>query len=232
MILENIINSKPYIYGMWVTRLKIKHDCIIGSRCEKFAVTTSGMPFSVFQKKGKTYSPQIQTINGDAKQIKKFVLDLKKDKRVTNLEMEGNTIFLIEVRKDKIPATFYNPKLIYVKPVIVDKQGFEYWEVASWKKIILTNFIEKLEKTIEFVKILKIEKTKLIDIYFSTLAPKLTESQKKSLNYAFENGYYCWPKKTDFGKLSKLMDVSVSTFREHLKRAEEKLMPNLISSID
>ena len=37
---------------MWVTRIKIKHDCIIGTRCKKFGITSTGTPFNVFVEKG------------------------------------------------------------------------------------------------------------------------------------------------------------------------------------
>ncbi len=217
---------------MWITRLKIKHDCIIGNRCEKFGVIITGMPFNVFVEKGITYSPQIQTLHGSQESIKEFIKDIKKDKRIKNLEVEENTIFLMEIRKEKIPATFHHSKLVFVKPVFVDKQGYEYWEIASWKRKIITDFISNLEKEIEEVKVLKIEQTKLTDIYFSHLAPKLTDNQKRAIELAFEKGYYSWPKRTGFGELAGLMNVSVPTFREHLKKAEEKLMPNLIRPIE
>jgi predicted DNA binding protein len=216
---------------MWITRLKIRHDCIIGNRCEKFEVTTTGTPFNVFIEKGVTYSPQVQTLQGDEKNIKDFIKDLKNDMRITNLEVEGNTVFFIEVRKEKIPSTFYHAKLIFVKPVFVDKGGYEYWEVASWKRAILTEFIASLEKEIKNVEILKIEETKISDIYFAHLLPDLTSHQKRALELAFEGGFYAWPKRTGLGKLAKIMRVSVPTFREHLKRAEEKLMPDLVKSI-
>mgnify|MGYP002063779088 CR=1 FL=1 len=216
---------------MWITRIKIKHDCVIGNRCEKFGVTTTGTPFNVFVEKGVTHSPQVQTLQGDEKNVKDFIKDLKKDKRITHLEVEGNTIFFIEIRKEKIPATFHHIKLIFVKPVFVDKEGYEYWEVASWKKSILTDFIANMEKEVGKVEVLKIEETKLTDIYFAHLLPKLTSNQKRAIELAFENGFYAWPKRTDLGELAKIMKVSVPTYREHLKRAEEKLMPDLIKSI-
>lgn len=216
---------------MWITKLKIKHDCVIGNRCEKFQVTTTGTPFNVFIERGITHSPQIQTLQGKETNIKEFLKDLKKDKRITNFEIEGNTIFFIEIRREKIPSTFYHQKLIFVKPVFVDKDGYEYWEVASWKRTILTDFIVSLEKEIKNVEILKIEETKLMDIYFSHLSPDLTSHQKRALELAFENGFYAWPKRTDLGKLAKIMRVSVPTFREHLKRAEEKLIPDLLKSV-
>jgi len=216
---------------MWITKLKIKHDCVIGNRCKKFQVTTTGMPFNVFIEKSITYSPQVQTLQGSQSNVKEFVKDLNKDNRITNLEIEGNTIFFIEIRKEKIPSTFYHSRLIFVKPVFVDKEGYEYWEVASWKKPILTYFIAGLKKDIIDVEVLKIKETKITDIYFAHLLPDLTPHQKRALELAFEEGYYAWPKETNFGKLAKLMDISVPTFREHLKRAEEKLMPDLVRSI-
>ena len=54
---------------MWIAKLKIRHDCIIGNRCKKFNVTTTGSPFDVFIEKGITYSPQIQTLHGEKENI-------------------------------------------------------------------------------------------------------------------------------------------------------------------
>lgn len=212
---------------MWITKLKIKHDCVIGNRCEKFKVTTLGTPFNVFQEKEITYAPQVQTLHGKEENIKAFIKDIKNDNRIKNLEIEGNTIFFVEVRKDKIPSTFYHQRLIHVKPVFVDAEGYEYWEIASWNKKFLTEFIIKIEKEVGALKILKIEQTKLSEIYFPRIMPNLTHHQKQAIELALEKGFYEWPKKTNLIKLAKLMSVSVPTFREHLKRAEEKILPNL-----
>ncbi len=217
---------------MWVTRLKIKHDCVIGNRCEKFKVTTLGTPFNVFQEKGITHAPQVQTLHGKEENINEFIKDIKKDKRIKSLEIEGDTIFFIEVRNDKIPSTFYHQRLIHVKPVFVDIKGYEYWEIASWEKKFLIEFIEKVEREIKNIEILKIEQTKLNEIYFPRIMPKLTAHQKRAIELALENGFYEWPKKTNLIKLAKLMNVSIPTFREHLKRAEEKILPNLTRLID
>jgi len=216
---------------MWITRLKIKHDCIIGNRCKKFGITEVGLPFNVYVEKGITYSPQIQTLHGDQDKIELYVKDIKKDKRIINFEREGTTVFLVEVRKEKIPATYHHNKIIFVKPVFTDNEGYEYWEIASWKKSILTDFIVSMQKEKISVEVLKIQQTKLDDIYFSHLQPKLTKSQKNAIELAYEHGYYTWPKKTDLRKLAKLMKISIPTYREHLKRAEEKMIPNLMKCL-
>jgi len=216
---------------MWLLKLRLKHDCVIGNRCEKFKITTTGMPFNVYIEKGTAYSPQIQTLQGNEKDISTFIIDLKKDPKISNLEREGNTVFFIEKRTDKIPATFYNPKLLFFKPVFVDTTGYEHWELTSWNKSILTDFINNLKQSINLIEIKGIQQIKLKDIYYPHLLPELTENQKRAIELAISQGFYMWPKKTSLGKLAKQMKISVPTYREHLKKAEEKIVPNLTNSL-
>ena len=217
---------------MWVARIRVRHDCVIGNRCRKFNVTDlGGVAFNVFREGGKIHAPQIQVLSGKEDDVKQFIEELKADKRVTDFEQEGNAIFFVEVRSDEFPSAFHNPKLIFSKPVTVDTDGYEYWEVASWEKETLSEFIKNLQKSLDDVKVEKILQSKLTDIYFIHLRPKLSGKQKRALELALELGYYEWPKRTDFAKLSKAMGISVQTFREHLKRAEQKVMPDLIKQI-
>ncbi len=210
---------------MWIGKLKIKHDCVIGNRCRKFGVTTMGTPFNVYLENGMTHSPQVHTIHGDQKGISDFISDLRKDRRIRNFENHGNVVFFIEARKEKIPSTYYHNKLFFVKPVYVDTEGFEYWEICSWKKQIIMQFVSSIQKEVGNLEIKNIHESKLDDIYFSHLMPGLTEKQKKAFRLAMENGWYAWPRRTDLGKLAKAAGVSIPTYREHLKRAEGKVMP-------
>ncbi len=217
---------------MWIAKIKLKHDCIIGTRCIKFNVMDTGISFNIYQEKGITYSPQIHTVHGDEESIKKFLKDLKKDKRVKALEIEGNSFFCIEVRKEKVPSTFKTEKLIFVKPVFVDNKGYETWEIASWRKDILREFISNVKEEIKDTEILKIQQTKLTDVYYPHLMPKLTPNQKRAIELAFENGFYDFPKRINMEKLAEIMKVSTPTFCEHIKKAEKKLMPDIISAIE
>jgi hypothetical protein len=153
---------------------------------------------------------------------------LKSDSRVKNLETEKNTIFFLEERFERIPSAFYTKKLFFVKPVTVDLNGYEYWEVSSWKKENLSEFISNIKKEFSDVKILKIKETTLSDLYYSHLAPPLTKQQRRALELAVEHNYYGFPRKTSLKKLAKAMNVSLPTFQEHLRKAEEKIMPHLV----
>lgn len=212
---------------MWVVRLKIKHDCTIGNRCKKFNCISFSLSLSNWQDKNHYYTSQRHTIEGNKNNVNKFLKELKKDKRIINLETSKNTVFFIEKRKRaEIPSSHYNPKMFFVKPVYVDRNGFEYWEMASWNKKILMNFVNDLKKQKDVrLTIEKFKNVKLDTIYFPKIMPRLSDKQREAYQLAVENNYYNFPRKADLKDLAKLMKVSVSTFQEHLRKAEEKIMP-------
>jgi predicted DNA binding protein len=229
--------------NMWICKLKWKHDCIIGNRCEKYNVKVIGYPIDFYEEdfkvKGKKikkyYYLHFERIYGEEKQIKKFFADFKKDKKLKHLEIEGNMFFFAyEVNLYDVPTSHYSKKTFFLKPIIVDEKGYEYWEIASWNKQNLMDFIKetksKIKDMIEF-NILKIEKTKLSEIYFPQILPDLSPGQRKALELASEEGYFNYPRKTELRDLAKIMGVSLSTYREHLRKAEGKIIPSLKENV-
>jgi predicted DNA binding protein len=144
------------------------------------------------------------------------------------LQEGKNTVFFVARSKEKIPSALYNPRMFFVKPVFVDKQGLEYWEVASYDKKILAAFYKNLMRAhLEHIEMLQFRSTKLDNIYFPTISPDLTEKQKRAFELAIEEGYYAMPKTTDLATLARIMKVSLATYQEHLRRAESKIMPRM-----
>ena len=88
-----------------------------------------------------------------------------------------------------------------------------------------------MEKDQFDVKILRIENTKLNEVYFPQVMPNLTKHQKHAIELAYKHGYYEFPRKVELEELAKLARISLSTFREHLRKAEKKLMPDLIRNV-
>lgn len=251
---------------MWICKLKWKHDCIIGKRCEKFKVKVIGYPIDFYEetaivkinekdinknitKEGKEkkaaqkiqkkitqqYYLHFEKIFGDEKKIKQFFSDFKKDKRLKHLEIESNTFFFAyKVSKEDIPTAHYSKRIFFLKPVIVDEKGYESWEIASWNKENLMDFIKetksKIKDMIDF-KVLKIEKSKLSDIYFPQILPELSINQQKALELASHEGYFNYPRKIELRQLAKIMKISLSTYREHLRRAEAKIIPSVSENV-
>ncbi|MFH0936105.1 MAG: helix-turn-helix domain-containing protein [Candidatus Woesearchaeota archaeon] len=212
---------------MWIAKIKYKHDCIIGNRCQRFKVTLQSIAFSVFKEKNKVITSSMHYVSGDSKNIDFFIRDLEKDKNVIKLERKGDTFFLLENTKTKV-VKFYTPKLIFIKPVLIDQEGYETWEIGSWEKGELSNFINKVKKEIKYFKLLKFNRINIDNVFFPRLMPNLTVKQKRAIELAIQEKYYQTPRKIDLRKLAKIMGVSLATYQQHLRVAEEKLIPNLI----
>lgn len=213
---------------MWIAEIKLKHKCILGDRCEKFKIILQSVAFSTFKEKGKTITSSMHYMSGVSKNIDEFIRDLKNDKNVIKLERKGDMFFLLEKAEVKAVA-FYTPKIIFIKPVLINSQGYETWMIGSWEKEEISKFINNVEKKIKDFKLLKFYQTSINNVFFPKLMPDLTEKQKRAIELAIEEGYYKSPRRIDLRKLAKIMGISLATYEQHLRVAEEKLIPNLLS---
>ncbi|MDP3741951.1 MAG: helix-turn-helix domain-containing protein [Candidatus Micrarchaeota archaeon] len=57
----------------------------------------------------------------------------------------------------------------------------------------------------------------------------LTQKQLIAFQLACQLGYYKYPRSVSLEQLAKAAKLSYSTYKEHLRRAEEKIMPHVIS---
>jgi predicted DNA binding protein len=60
----------------------------------------------------------------------------------------------------------------------------------------------------------------------SQLFEDITDRQLAALQFALERGYYTQPRKTSLRELAEQTTVARSTFEEHLRKAENKLLTN------
>ena len=213
---------------MWIAKFIMRHDCILGNRTRKFNVTVQGVAFSVFREKGKVFSSSMFYCSGEENNLKRFFVDLRKDKSLVSIEQRGAMFFMIEKAESRA-VQFFHPKLIFVKPVLVDNEGFEHWEIASWEKEIVSKFINQVKNHIEEFKLIRFTEVPINNVFFPKLMPELTSKQKEAIELAIKEGYYATPRKTDLRKLAKIMKISLSTYEQHLRAAEQKLIPNLLS---
>lgn len=217
---------------MWITKLKLNHnDCPIVRRCEKFNLIVLSYPSIWYEKNGDRYATTICYFqNSDEKSKKAFIKDLKADKRITKVEV-SNDVFVYEInlgKKGEHVMLYYSHKILFVKPTINHYDGHEYWEVAAWDRKTIQNFIKDQEKHMDCCEIMKLEESNLSDVRFPTAAPSLTKMQKNAIETAYKNGYYNYPRKISIQKLARIAGIGKSTFQEHLRKAELKLLPIII----
>ena len=103
-----------------------------------------------------------------------------------------------------------------------EKAGFK---IVGMKMVHID---EEMAKKHYSAKILKFKQEKINNISITSIMPSLSKQQYVAFNLAVNNGYYEFPKLITLDDLARLMKISYSTYQEHLKRAESKLLPSLI----
>ncbi len=220
---------------MWTAKLKLYHkDCPIVNRAVKFGVSVLSYPRSHYSRGSKKYATTVCKFVGyEDDKKKKFLEDLKRDPNISRLDVSGD-VFVYEYdlgKEGEHVMLYFDPEMVFVKPTVNSPDGHEYWEVASWSKDKITKFIEELSKHMDKSKIIGIGQVTNVDVYFPSVMPKLSPAQEKALMLAYQWGYYNYPRNIDLRELAKRAKVSLATFQENLRKAENKMMPMLIERI-
>ena len=117
------------------------------------------------------------------------------------------------------------------QPPTVHRQGWEHYTVIAFDEADVRALVEglKADRNIDVLS-----KTAITEqaIPHSMLAPvdrlfeDLTERQLAALRLALESGYYDQPRGTSLRDLAERTAVARSTYEEHLRKAENKLLTN------
>ncbi|MBT7902391.1 hypothetical protein HN587_00910 [Candidatus Woesearchaeota archaeon] len=217
---------------MWVAKVKIVHkECITSQLTKKHNVTNLVYGLRTYEDKTHIYFNVIHFPRGEDKNVKAFIKEVKKDKRMVKFEESEGMFFTLfkEPKKNKHLSDFFNPKIFYLKPDINTPTGHEIFEVASWDRKELQKFVDMTKKHMQG-EILKLKEEKIVDFFFPHLTAKLTNKQRTAISLANQYGYYDYPRKIDQDQLAKLMKTSKSTFQYHLRIAEKKIMPFLLGN--
>ncbi len=216
---------------MWLGKFKIKHDCFILSKIKGKKLSVLAYVLGVHEDRDSLYYTTFITPVGEEKEIDRFLVKMRKDPQVLQLDQVNNQIITLTrvARSHKHVSSNFSHELFLVEPILHEK-GYEYWHLASWNREKLVSFYDQTRE-IGSIEILKLQEEKTYDIFYPRLMPQLTLQQKKAFNLAMENGYYDYPQKIHLEELAALMNVSRMTYREHLRRAQSKLLPFFANSV-
>lgn len=215
---------------MW--RLKIKLDSkgqFLGEMAKKYKISMTGYPLSYWKDKKSIYLISAGFIFGEKSNKQELIKNIKKQFELIEFEQAGDFI-IITTKQPLFSEPVYNSKIIRPNPVIISKDGYHIWDLASFDR-------KELEKVIEFstkyldAKILVFKQEKITNISFTKILPELTDNQKNAMQLAINSGYYDYPKKITLPELAKKMKISYSTFQAHLKKAEGKIFPTVVRDL-
>lgn len=132
---------------------------------------------------------------------------------------------------DSIIERFEAHNTLY-QPPTVHRHGYEHYTVIAFDEGDIRALYEDLDadRDIDVLSKTGLEETQ---VPHSMLAPidqlfdGLTDRQLAALSIALDNGYYEQPRKTSIAQLATRTAVARSTFEEHLRKAENKLLTNV-----
>ncbi len=198
-------------------------------RCARFKIASLGLPLERFKDNDLVQYPHFESILGDEERLPMLVEDMKNDPSITSLEQEGAAIFFIHTLPvgEPHPRKVQDRKVFFTKPIKNDEKGFEMWHLASWDEQALRNMIVALQKEHLEVEVVSLEQGKLDQLFTQSILPAMTESQRAALKLAAKRGYYNYPRKTELEILAREATLSLSTYREHLRKAEKKIFEDM-----
>jgi predicted DNA binding protein len=132
--------------------------------------------------------------------------------------------------EDSIIERFEEYNTLYQPPTI-HRQGWEHYTVIAFDDGDVRELLHDLEADRD-IEVLSKTAIREQGIPHSMLAPvdrlfeAVTDRQLAALQLALESGYYEQPRKTSLRELADRTDVARSTYEEHLRKAENKLLTN------
>ena len=132
--------------------------------------------------------------------------------------------------EDSIIERFEKYNTLY-QPPTVHRQGWEHYSVIAFDESNVRALLQDLEGDRDVDVLSKTTITEQ-QIPHSMLAPvdqlfeDVTDRQMAALRLALESGYYEQPRKTSLRALAEQTAVARSTYEEHLRKAENKILTN------
>ena len=214
---------------MWVARFKLRDDeDIYSPLCARWRIDFYAVPYTAYEKAGRIHLLVGGVLAGSEDHKKAFLMELKKSPQVMRIEQHHDFILIHAMhpisRESRAEIKrFYNPQYIKTKPVLVSSDGWEYWELACVERGELNKIVLAARKHYHGALISMKQET-LQTVTSLEFSPLLSEKQMEALRTAFKEGYYTYPRSRTIPQLARISKRSYSTFQEHLRKAENKLV--------
>jgi predicted DNA binding protein len=112
----------------------------------------------------------------------------------------------------------------------VYSDGWEWYRVIAFSEKDLRDLFKDLDRhcsAIEIISRRSISEDSVRDTFLlstATLFGALTDKQTRALMTALDNGYYRLPRNANAGDIARLMGVPRTSFVDHLRKAENKVL--------
>ncbi len=212
--------------------LKITHDCPFGNISRKFP---SLKMFIWCNRENEV----IEIIVENQEEYSEVIKEASKLRGIIEEASDGQVHLITKPCscsiENSVSRNIDEFNLLQISPIIYD-QGWEYYRLLAFRHEDLQGLIQRLNEkgfTVEIIRKVPFNGsiagalTLSADLLFSDL----TQKQIDALLIAYDQGYYRLPRKADVQTIARKKRVPRTTFQEHLKKAENKLVISLIPYI-
>lgn len=148
---------------------------------------------------------------------------------------ENGVVSLISKDCDCMPgaSSMMSEEGIWPRAPTIYREGWENYQVLSHDKENISKFVRRFETSGGKVKLVSLKPLKLRGVAeeelmtSSAILSGLTDKQIQIMAQACVEGYFDEPSRTELDTLAKKAGLARSTYAEHLRKAQAKLMGNL-----
>jgi len=221
-----------------MTRYEITFRLAYNSPFGHFTSTHQGVSISQWCNWDKDYI-EIAGLSAINEDVQGGILDLAKSlqSRIIRRSLTKNTIGL--VFSQYICEKVISPPLVTIdrfnclelQPYIF-QQGSELCRVIAFSQTDIRKLFSNLDSygKIEMLSRRRVDGDVVRDnlnLSSSNLLGSLTSKQKSALRSAIDIGYYKKPRGANASKVAKVMGIPCSSFVDHLRKAENKILNSL-----
>ncbi|WP_226023844.1 helix-turn-helix domain-containing protein [Halomicrobium salinisoli] len=214
--------------ALYEASLRVKHECPYRSISERFPdLTIREWPLS---------DCQVLEISSEEAPTDELLAEIDELGTVLHESSDDDDGYHVVTQsclcslEESIVDRFEAHNCLYQSPTIY-RQGWEHYTVVAFDEADVRSLLDELrsDRDIELLS-----KTSIAEkqVPHSMLAPvdrlfdDVTDRQLAALQLALESGYYEQPRRTSLRELAQQTAVARSTYEEHLRKAENKLLSN------
>lgn len=210
--------------------LKVTHDCPHVSLSRKF-------PCSKIFVWCNFQNEIIEIVAGDEEEYLQLLDEISELGEIVSGSSDGYNVHLMASKcnctmKNSVARNAEASDVLHLTPTII-MGGWEYHRVIAFDHDNLVRFMDLLEKNEFKYEVMK--KSQLhgqlstsLMLNIGSLFSDLTSKQVDALLTAYRHGYFVFPRRMNLQSIAMKESVVRTTLSEHLKKAENKLISNLI----
>lgn len=212
---------------------RVLYDCPIGNISRKFPDT------KIFQWCIKEHEV-IELKIGDNEEHDALLNEISKVAEIVDTVSDGDKVHLVTrmcqcLCTNAVSCFIEKYNILQILPVVYNK-GWEHYRILAFRHKEIESLLKELKNHGMDVEILRKAPFEgfigtSASLTANAIFSGITEKQMNALVTAFCHGYYERPSRTNVQTIAAKTRVPRSTFQEHLRKAEKKLVSALIPHI-